>query len=494
MDDERYDIYDPENRQQGNDIDQQTEGKNSLESEILTETETVPDPEEMTGSGDDGRYSDREQTRNVSDSGGVQETDQTGETYFAGGRELYRRKKRSNHAASVFTFLLTLCVIGSMGYYGWKYWNLFRASRGAAEIETENQLSLSQEKQKEQESGTQKSKAMVLDVSDVVAEVMPSVVAITNKSTQEVEYWFRTMEIENESSGSGFIIARTQDELLIATNAHVVQDATSLSVCFTVDNAGEGTEMETAVAEAVIKGMDTANDLAVVTVALEDIPEQAKEQIRVATLGTSDDLEVGEPAVAIGNALGYGQSVTLGIISALNRSVTIDGATNSLIQTDAAINFGNSGGVLLDVEGHVIGISSAKAASYGVEGMGYAIPIDTAKPILETLMNRVTRKKVAADQVGYLGITPRDISAEGRSLYNMPEGVFVYEVEPGSPADQAGIQRGDVITYFDENSVDSSERLKDLMEYYASGEQMEIVLQRVTGGAYREMTVKVTLR
>ena len=145
------------------------------------------------------------------------------------------------------------------------------------------------------------------------------------------------------------------------------------------------------------------------------------------------------------------------------------------------------------MEGHVIGISSAKAASYGVEGMGYAIPIDTAKPVLEALMNRVTRKRVSADQVGYLGITPRDISAEGRSLYNMPEGVFVYEVEPGSPADQAGIQRGDVITYFDENSVDSSERLKDLLEYYASGEQMEIVLERIAGGVYRKMTVKVTL-
>ena len=473
MDDERYDIYDPENRQQDNDIDQHTEMGNSVEPEDLTEAGDIPD------SGYDAENRFGADIQRESDSGVSPEP---------------RRKKHTNYAASFFTILLTVCVIGSMGYYGWKYWNLFRASGGAAERETEQQLSLSQEKEKEQESGTQKSKAMVLDVSDVVAQVMPSVVAITNKSIQEVEYWFRTMEIENESSGSGFIIARTQDELLIATNAHVVQDASSLSVCFTVDNAGEGTEMETAVAQAVIKGMDTANDLAVVSVALEDIPEQANGQIQVATLGSSQDLKVGEPAVAIGNALGYGQSVTLGIISALNRPVTIDGMTNSLIQTDAAINFGNSGGVLLDVEGHVIGISSAKAASYGVEGMGYAIPIDTAKPVLETLMNRVTRKKVDADQMGYLGITPRDISVEGRSLYNMPEGVFVYEVEPGSPADQAGIQRGDVITYFDENSVDSSERLKELMEYYASGEQLEIVLQRITGGAYREMTVKVILK
>jgi serine protease Do len=301
------------------------------------------------------------------------------------------------------------------------------------------------------------------------------------------------MQIENESSGSGFIIARTQDELLIATNAHVVEDATSLSVCFTVDNAGEGAQMETAVAQAVIKGMDTANDLAVVSVAVDDIPEQAKDEITIAAMGSSSDLKVGEPAIAIGNALGYGQSVTLGIISALNREVTIDGVTSSLIQTDAAINFGNSGGVLLDVDGNVIGISSAKAASTGVEGMGYAIPIDTAKPILETLMNRETRTKLDEDQVGYLGVSLRDISTEARSLYNMPEGVFVYEVEGGSPADQAGIRRGDVITYFDGTSVASRERLGEQLSYYASGEQVEIVLQRVSGGAYQQQTVTVTL-
>lgn len=496
MDDERYDIYDPGQGHQDDDTDQQTETGEVTEPDDLTDIEDVSGQEKETGAGCEAEDVSSGYKSERTDAGYEVRDKYRADFYDRPEAEKAprRRKKGGNSAARVFTILLTVCVIGSMGFYGWKYWNLLRDSGGMAEKETENQLSLSQEKEKEQESGIQKSRAMVLDVSDVVAQVMPSVVAITNKSIQEVEYWFRTMEIENESSGSGFIIARTQEELLIATNAHVVQDATSLSVCFTVDNAGEGTEMETAVAEAVIKGMDTSSDLAVVSVTLEDIPEQAKDQIQVATLGSSEDLEVGEPAVAIGNALGYGQSVTLGIISALNRPVTIDGTTNDLIQTDAAINFGNSGGVLLDVEGHVIGISSAKAASYGVEGMGYAIPIDTAKPVLETLMNRVTRKKVDADQVGYLGITPRDISVEGRSLYNMPEGVFVYEVDPGSPADQAGIQRGDVITYFDGNSVDSSERMKDLMEYYASGEQIEIVFQRVTGGMYREMTVKVTLR
>jgi serine protease Do len=465
MDDERYGINDSGN--ENNDIPAEPEVSASRQSEPET-----PEWEDVSG-----EYRAQDSKR----------------------REKHRMRTqvhRTNRAATVFTVLLTLCVVGSMGYYGHKYWKLFQGSDGQAEQETESELLLvlnEGEKETSGESTQKQAKAMVLDVSDMVAEVMPSVVAITNKSTQEVEYWFRTMQIENESSGSGFIIARTQDELLIATNAHVVEDATSLSVCFTVENAGEGTQMETAVAQAVIKGMDTVNDLAVVSVAVDDIPEQAKDEITIATMGSSSDLKVGEPAIAIGNALGYGQSVTLGIISALNREVTIDGVTSSLIQTDAAINFGNSGGVLLDVDGNVIGISSAKAASTGVEGMGYAIPIDTAKPILETLMNRVTRTKLDEDQVGYLGVSLRDISTEARSLYNMPEGVFVYEVEGDSPADQAGIRRGDVITYFDGTSVDSRERLGEQLSYYASGEQVEIVLQRVSGGAYQQQTVTVTL-
>lgn len=482
MDDERYDIHDPEGRQSDDMTDKETETEYS-------ETESAGSMADAQVHSD---YSTQQGASGAYDSDSVR---------VDSGRRPQKRKRRrrlkshTNHAAAVFTVLLTVCVIGSIVFYGQKYWRLLRLSGETVPRETEEQLSLavSDEKNEREEEEVKVRKAMVLDVSDVVAEVMPSVVAITNKSTQEVEYWFRTMEIENESSGSGFIIARTQEELLIATNAHVVEDASSLSVCFTVDNAGEGAEMEMAVAEAVIKGTDTVNDLAVVSVALEDIPEQARDEITVATLGSSADLVVGEPAIAIGNALGYGQSVTLGIISALNREVTVDDNTSSLIQTDAAINFGNSGGVLLDVEGHVIGISSAKAASYGVEGMGYAIPIDTAKPVLENLMNRVVRKKVDDDRVGYLGISPRDISSEGRSLYNMPEGVFVYEVAEGSPAEKAGIQRGDVITYFDGNSVDSSERLGEQLEYYASGEQVEIVLQRVVGGIYQQQTVTVTL-
>ena len=400
------------------------------------------------------------------------------------------RKRKKNHGATVFTILLAVCVLASMGYYGFKYWNLFWGE--STEIAgSRERLTLSEPSESEMDDDSRALRAAVLDVSDVVAEVLPSVVAITNTSIQEVEYWFRTMEFENVISGSGFIIAQTQDEMLIATNAHVVEDSTSLSVCFTVD--GQEIDSETAIAEAVIKGMDKEYDLAVVSVAMSDIPENVRRQIVVAQLGVSSELEVGEPAIAIGNALGYGQSVTLGIVSALNREVMVEGNMNTYIQTDAAINEGNSGGVLLDVQGHVIGINSAKAAAYGVERMGYAIPIDDAKPILEDLMNKVTRTKVPEEEIGYLGISPRDISEEGRNLYNMPAGVFVYEVESGSPADQAGIQTGDIITRFDGNSVYSSERLSELMEYYASGETVEVELQNVTGGVYKTRVVQVTL-
>ena len=240
MDDERYDIYDPGQGHQDDDTDQQTETGEVTEPDDLTDIEDVSGQEKETGAGCEAEDINTGYKSERTDAGYEVRDKYRADFYDRPEAEKAprRRKKGGNSAARVFTILLTVCVIGSMGFYGWKYWNLLRDSGGMAEKETENQLSLSQEKEKEQESGIQKSRAMVLDVSDVVAQVMPSVVAITNKSIQEVEYWFRTMEIENESSGSGFIIARTQDELLIATNAHVVQDATYLSVCFTVDNAG----------------------------------------------------------------------------------------------------------------------------------------------------------------------------------------------------------------------------------------------------------------
>lgn len=472
---------------------------------------------------DDERYDFHDEESDADDQGPFQpEQDTEKENAFK--RSGSRGKNRT---VTVFTVLLTVCIIGSLGYYGISYWNMLKESRvPEKEQETEERIALrdpAADYAQESEVIAGNARAMVLDVSGVVAEVLPSVVAITSKSIQEVEYLFwRRMEIENESSGSGFIIAETQNELLIATNAHVVEDAAALNVCFTVDEQENSTgpvketetdstaadnhaaadedsasileiDSDSTVVEAIVKGIDTSMDLAVVSVALEDIPERIRSRLAVATLGASSDLLVGEPAVAIGNALGYGQSVTLGIISALNREVTVDNVTNRLIQTDAAINFGNSGGVLINVDGEVIGINSAKAAANGAEGMGYAIPIDDAKPVLAELMNRVTRTKVAAEEIGYLGISPRDISVEGRSLYNMPRGIFVYEVASGSPAEKAGIVRGDIITQFDGNTVTSSERLGELLEYYAAGEQIELEVQSIVGGSYQARKVIVTL-
>ena len=302
-------------------------------------------------------------------------------------------------------------------------------------------------------------------VAEVADTAMPTVVAITSVSVQEIPNYFRafgfgygTQQYSSEGSGSGIIVGENDDELLIATNNHVVSGATTLSVCFVgndVVNAEEetvdmsGSDGDVNVEDAVsakIKGTDESNDLAVVAVQKSDIPEDTLSQIKIAQLGNSDDLQVGEQVVAIGNALGYGQSVTSGWISALNRNIsTDDGTSSSLIQTDAAINPGNSGGALLNMQGEVIGINSAKYADSAVEGMGYAIPISKAQPILEELMNRQTRDKVESENAAYLGVVTADLSTEAIQMYDMPEGAFVIRVEKNSAAGKAGIQKGDII-------------------------------------------------
>ena len=250
---------------------------------------------------------------------------------------------------------------------------------------------------------------------------------------------------------------------------------------------------ESSVVQAQVKGTDPDHDLAVVAVNLSDIPADVKEQIKIATLGDSDSLEVGQQAIAIGNALGYGQSLTAGYISALNREVTVDNITNSMIQTDAAINFGNSGGALLNIKGELIGINSVKAAASGVEGMGYAIPINTAKPILDELMNRTTRSKVTEEEKGYMGISPYDVSAEARQVYNMPSGAFVYEVTEGTPAEKAGIHKGDIIIKVDGVNVASASDLLERMKYYKVGETIDVVVATADNGEYIERTVTITL-
>ena len=345
-------------------------------------------------------------------------------------------------------------------------------------------------------------------VAAVAQASMPSVVAITTVSVQEIPSFFgySSRQYKSASTGSGIIVGDNDDELLIATNNHVVDGATTLSVCFIGDdvanaetetvNAGDNGDLnvEDAVS-AKIKGTDADNDLAVVAVKKSDIPEDTLNQIKIAQIGSSDDLAVGQQVVAIGNALGYGQSVTSGWISALNRTISTDDGTNStgLIQTDAAINPGNSGGALLNMKGELIGINSAKYADSAVEGMGYAIPISKAKPILEELMNRETREKVDDSKKGYLGVSLANLTTEAIEMYNMPTGAFVRSVEDDSPAQEAGICKGDIIVKFDGQKVSDGDELLDKLQYYKSGEKIEAVIARATNGEYEENTIELTL-
>ena len=345
-------------------------------------------------------------------------------------------------------------------------------------------------------------------VAAVAQASMPSVVAITTVSVQEIPSFFgySSHQYKSASTGSGIIVGDNDDELLIATNNHVVDGATTLSVCFIGDdvanaetetvNAGDNGDLnvEDAVS-AKIKGTDADNDLAVVAVKKSDIPEDTLNQIKIAQIGSSDDLAVGQQVVAIGNALGYGQSVTSGWISALNRTISTDDGMNStgLIQTDAAINPGNSGGALLNMKGELIGINSAKYADSAVEGMGYAIPISKAKPILEELMNRETREKVDSSKKGYLGVSLANLTTEAIEMYNMPTGAFVRNVENDSPAQEAGICKGDIIVKFDGQKVSDGDDLLDKLQYYKSGEKIEAVIARATNGEYEENTIELTL-
>ena len=325
-----------------------------------------------------------------------------------------------------------------------------------------------------------------MTIADIVDAVMPSIVSITNTGVEEVVSMFGTREYEETSVGSGIIIGQNEEELLIATNNHVVSGSSELSVCFGDD--------EEKVVEARIKGTDANNDLAIISVKMEDLSDDIKSSISIAKLGDSDDVNVGDQVIAIGNALGYGQSVTTGIVSAKDREVTIEGITAKLIQTDAAINPGNSGGALLNMNGELIGINSSKFASTKVEGMGYAIPISTAKPILEELMLRETREVVDENEQGYLGISCQNVSTDISQMYNIPQGVYILSASEGGAAERAGLQKGDIITKFDGVSISDYNELKNTLKYYEAGETVELTIQRAdeTGG-YQERTVSVTL-
>ena len=322
-------------------------------------------------------------------------------------------------------------------------------------------------------------------VSTIAEAAMPSLVAITNKSVQEMQSMFgQTQAYESESSGSGIIIGKTDTELLMVTNNHVVSGAQDLSVGF----------VDESVAEAAVKGTDADHDIAVIAVKLSDLSEDTLSAIKVIEIGSSSNLEVGEQVVAIGNALGYGQSVTTGIVSALNREVTIDNTANTLIQTDAAINPGNSGGALLNMSGQLVGINSAKYSDTSVEGMGYAIPVDDVVDIIENLMNRQVRTEKAAEgERGFLGISGQDVTSEVSQAYDMPKGVYITSVETGSAAEQVGLQKGDIITKFDGTSVSALAVLKEQLAYYKTGEQVEITYSTRENGQYAEKTATVTL-
>ena len=357
--------------------------------------------------------------------------------------------------------------------------------------------SMASEEESIPQTSTVKVTAQAEDSDAVVAvarEAMPSVVTISTMSVEEMRSFFGgTQEIQVQGAGTGVIVNKNESELLIATNNHVVEGATQLSVGF-VDQSS---------VEAQVKGIDVDNDLDVVTVQLSDIPAETLSQLKIATIGDSDELELGQPVVAIGNALGYGQSVTTGVVSALNRDLSLTDESGTaitstgLIQTDAAINPGNSGGALLNMAGELIGINEAKTSSSGsggsVDNIGFAIPIDKAEDSLKELMNLPTREKVDPSEASYLGIEGETITQDITQLYGIPTGVGVVAVEQGSPAEKAGIQQGDVITQFDGRAVANQQQLSDTLQYYKAGETVDVTLQRADNGQYAGQTVSVTL-
>jgi serine protease Do len=339
---------------------------------------------------------------------------------------------------------------------------------------------------------TDNSNSSSLSVKDVATAVLPSVVSITSTSIYQSSsnpfMYGGTYQVSG--AGSGIIIGSNDSELLIVTNNHVVEDTTSLTIEFV-----DGTTIDS----AYVKGTNSSNDIAVVAVKLADVSEDTASAIRIATLGDSDSLNVGDQVVAIGNALGYGQSVTVGYVSALNRTLTVDNNDMNTIQTDASINGGNSGGALINMNGEVVGInfakqSSSSSSSSSIEGMGYAIPISQAKDIINELMNKEVKEKVEDDEKGYIGITSAvSIDSSVTQMYNIPEGAYLKGIAEGSPADEAGIQIGDVIVAVDGDSISSYEDLQEMMGYYAAGDKVKITVERANGNSYKEKEIEVTL-
>ena len=429
-----------------------------------------------------------------------------------------RNDKIRKIAKKGLTFSLCAVLAGGLAAGSFEGVNKLAGWSGATTVEAasnKDETTLTYAKSEKKDADTSDSKSDTgkdtgstakgnLDVSEIASEALPSIVSITTKSVQEVQNYFgmygmygyapQQQEQEVEGSGSGIIVGKNDDELLIATNYHVVEGADTLSVAFTDGNA----------VEASVKGFDEERDLAVVSVSLDDVEDDTMDAISIANIGSSDDLKVGEQVVAIGNALGYGQSVTTGIVSAKNRrmdsdnNTVTDGSDDSsdgvnLIQTDAAINPGNSGGALLNMEGEVVGINSAKLASTEVEGMGYAIAISDVTDILQNLMNETSRDKLDDSEHGVLGIKGSSVSSEAVQMYGIPAGVFVKGVTEGGAADKAGLKANSVITEFNGKTVSSINQLIEYLSYYEPDEEVELTVQVPHGTSYKEETVKVTL-
>ena len=417
---------------------------------------------------------------------------------FNGKKPSSKNKKAAKLAKKIGAIALSAVLFGGVAGGTFQAVNHFAGSTTAtATTTTAQQTTSNSSLLKAAATSSSSTSTGTMDVSTIAKNAMPSIVSITNQSVQEVQNYFsmfgygaQTPQTEETTScGSGIIIGKNDTELLIVTNNHVVEDADTLSVSF-VNNQ---------VCKANIKGTDADNDLAVIAVPLSEIPDDTMSSIAVATMGDSDSVEVGEQVVAIGNALGYGQSVTTGIISAANRVIDSEDSSEasydgiSLIQTDAAINPGNSGGALLNMNGEVIGINSAKLASTEVEGMGYAIPISRVSDIIENLMNEQTRTKVAAEDQGTIGIKCLDVSSQIQQAYNMPAGIYISEVTSGGAAENAGLKSGYVLTSFDGHSITSTSELKSLLQYYSAGETVEVEVQVPDNGSYETKTFSLTL-
>ena len=459
-----------------------------------------------TGSGEEPKASASAQT------GGSYRSDDS-RYYQAGSEGTSYRSSSSYHSASpsgpspsdggrkggkvraVLAIILALAIGAGAGAGAMSVSGLMsRIGSRQAQTQTEEEVQDGAEENTQESSGDQKARysltvsqsdSVVTGVTEVAANVMPSIVSVYNNYTSAVEFFGQTYSQEGVSTGSGIIVAETDTELLIVTNNHVVKDADSLSVQFINEET----------ADAAIKGTDASNDLAVIAVKTEDMSQETKDAITIATLGDSEALTIGEPAIAIGNALGYGQSVTVGYISALNRQIEMDdNYTNTFIQTDAAINPGNSGGALVNIKGEVIGIDSNKIGGDTVEGMGFAIPVSRALPIIEDLMNQTTKYTVAEEKQGTLGISGRDVTSDIASAYGMPQGVYIAKFVEGGAAEKTDLHVGDIITAIGGSSVSSMMELKKQLTYYEAGSSVTVTVSRQNEkGEYESMDIDVTL-